>query len=80
VHDGRDHVSRAESDAAHEAYVALRNHIADLMVAKGFLDPEGKADLSVFKRYVDDEELRSRILERARATGFLPEGPITDLR
>lgn len=71
VHQGRVHVSGNEVYDAYDAYVAVRNYLADCLVEKGYLSEEGKVDLELFEKNIKGSIDVNEIIRRFQEEGLI---------
>lgn len=74
VHKGRTFVTGDMAYAAYDAYVSIRDFIADLMVDSGFLSEEDKLNLNIFERNIRGKIDEDKVSERLVEKGFIKEG------
>lgn len=81
VHEGRYEVSGDEMYLAYDAYVELRNLIADSLVEKGYLSKEGKINLKLFNKNIKETEgpERANLIKELKKKGLLPNKKIKSL-
>ncbi|WNQ09619.1 HEPN domain-containing protein [Paenibacillus aurantius] len=71
VHQGRTYVTGNEAYDAYDVYVAARNYISDALVAKGYLDHNGKVDLNLFQKNVNGSIDINEIVKSLKERGLI---------
>ncbi|MDY8022804.1 hypothetical protein [Paenibacillus polymyxa] len=73
VHQGRVYVSGNEAYEAYDAYVAVRNYLADCLVEKGYLSENGKVDLKLFEKNIKGSINVNEIIRRFQEEGLIED-------